>query len=186
MRRLARGCVNWDLIHPNDISAVILTHYPHDHTGGPAPLKANCRVSRRLAGVQSIERQNDGVPRVTMADLVPSEPIDFEGPPVGSFPSSHPITKDERIFMIPAPGHYVGHSAVVARAEAITFLFSGDAGYTLEDMLAGRTDGVTNNPAHSLETIQKSREFARLEPTIVLPAHHPDAPRRLKENEIVP
>jgi N-acyl homoserine lactone hydrolase len=88
--------------------------------------------------------------------------------------------------MIPAPGHYVGHSAVVARAEAITFLFSGDAGYTLEDMLAGRTDGVTNNPAHSLETIQKSREFARLEPTIVLPAHDPDAPRRLKENEIVP
>lgn len=41
--------------------------------------------------------------------------------------------------MIPAPGHYVGHSAVVARAEAITYLFSGDAGYTLEDMLAGRT-----------------------------------------------
>ena len=58
--------------------------------------------------------------------------------------------------MIPAPGHYVGHSAVVARGEAITYLFSGDAGYTLEDMLAGRTDGVTNNPAHSLETIRKA------------------------------
>ena len=46
--------------------------------------------------------------------------------------------------MIPAPGHYVGHSAVVARSEDITYLFSGDAGYTFEDMLAGRTDGVTN------------------------------------------
>ena len=78
--------------------------------------------------------------------------------------------------MIPAPGHYVGHSAVVARAEAITYLFSGDAGYTLEDMLAGRTDGVTNNPAHSLETIQKSREFARLEPTMSYPRTIPTLP----------
>ncbi len=64
-------------------------------------------------------------------------------------------------------------------------IFSGDAGYTLEDMLAGHTDGVTNNPSLSLETINKIREFATMEPTIVLPAHDPDAPRRLKENEIV-
>ena len=101
------------------------------------------------------------------------------------FPSSHPITKDGRIFIVPAPGHYVGHSAVVARSEDITYLFSGDAGYTFEDMLAGRTDGVTNNPAQSLQTIHKIRESARLEPTIVLPAHDPDAPRRLRDNEIV-
>ena len=88
--------------------------------------------------------------------------------------------------MVPAPGHYVGHSAVVARDEDVTYFFSGDAGYTLEDMAAEYTDGVTNNPAESLETIHKILEFARSEPTIVLPTHDPDGPRRLKEREIFP
>src|SRR5262249_409767 len=100
-------------------------------------------------------------------------------------PASHSITKDGRIFMVPAPGHYVGHTAVVAREDGITCFLSGDAGYTLEDMLAERTDGVTNDPALSLATIRKIKEFARMEPTIVLPAHDPDGPRRLREKTIV-
>ena len=56
-----------------DISAVILTHYHHDHTGAaPFPSHANYRASRRLAGVQRTKRQDDGLPPATMADLVPS------------------------------------------------------------------------------------------------------------------
>ena len=87
--------------------------------------------------------------------------------------------------MVPAPGHYAGHTAVVARDDGITYFFSGDAGYTLEDMLAGRTDGVTNDPLVSLATIRKIVEFAAMEPTVVLPAHDPDASRRLHENDLV-
>ena len=87
--------------------------------------------------------------------------------------------------MVPAPGHYVGHTAVVARGDGISYFLSGDAGYTLDDMLADRTDGVTNDPALSLATIRKIKEFARMEPTMVLPAHDPDGPRRLREKTIV-
>jgi len=87
--------------------------------------------------------------------------------------------------MVPAPGHYVGHSSVVARGEGVTYFFTGDAGYTLDDMLADRTDGVTNDPAISLATIRKIKEFAGMEPTIVLPEHDPDGPQRLRENIIV-
>jgi glyoxylase-like metal-dependent hydrolase (beta-lactamase superfamily II) len=74
---------------------------------------------------------------------------------------------------------------VVARGEGVTYFFTGDAGYTLDDMLADRTDGVTNDPATSLATIRKSKEFARLEPTIVLPAHDPDGPQRLRETSLL-
>src|SRR5262249_38217252 len=72
-----------------------------------------------------------------------------------------------------------------SRGDGISYFFSGDAGYTLDDMLADRTDGVTNDPALSLATIRKIKEFARMEPTLVLPGHDPDGPRRLLENTIV-
>lgn len=101
---------------------------------------------------------------------------------VSGFSSDHQGQPD---FHGSAPGHYVGHAAVVARGEGVTYFFSADAGYTLDDMLADRTDGVTNDPAASLATIRKIKEFAAIEPTIVLPAHDPDGPRRLNEKVIV-
>ena len=171
-----------------DISAVILTHYHHDHTGGLHHFPHTRIISPREGW-----RESCGLKGKMMGCLPQRWPvwfrpelIDFDEPPVGPFPASHPITRDGRIFMVPAPGHYVGHSAVVARDEDVTYFLSADAGYTLEDMAAEYTDGVTNNPAQSLETIHKILEFARSEPTIVLPAHDPDGPRRLKEREIFP
>jgi hypothetical protein len=46
--------------------------------------------------------------------------IDLDGPPVGPFPSSRPITKDGRVFLVPTPGHFPGHVAVVARRASPT------------------------------------------------------------------
>jgi hypothetical protein len=45
-------------------------------------------------------------------------------------------------------------------------------------------DGVTHDPAISLATIQAIKTFARQEPTIVLPAHDPNGPRRLAAGEV--
>ena len=70
------------------------------------------------------------------------------GLPQGYFPPQHPITKDGRIFMVSAPEHYVGHLAVIVRDDG-TYLFFGDAGYTLEDMMAGYADGVEGGGGYS-------------------------------------
>jgi glyoxylase-like metal-dependent hydrolase (beta-lactamase superfamily II) len=101
------------------------------------------------------------------------ELVEMDGPPIGPFPASHPITQDGRIFMVPAPGHFRGHSAVVARGDVVTYLFAGDATYEQQDLAADRVDGVTYDPAISLATIQAIKTFARQEPTIILPATIP-------------
>ena len=43
--------------------------------------------------------------------------IDMTGPREGPFAGSYPITQDKRIFLVPTPGHAIGHVSVVVRAE---------------------------------------------------------------------
>jgi hypothetical protein len=51
--------------------------------------------------------------------------------------------------------------------------------YTQANLLADRVDGVTYNPAISLDTLQAIKAFAAQEPTILLPSHDPEGPARL-------
>ncbi len=88
--------------------------------------------------------------------------------------------------MVPLPGHFPGHTGVVLRDDGHHLFFSGDATYSQEDLLAGRTDGVTMEPAVSAKTLADIRAFAKDEPTVLLPAHDPDAPRRLAARETLP
>src|SRR5215208_814325 len=46
-------------------------------------------------------------------------------------------------------------------------------------------DGVTTSPATDRETLRRIRALARSEPTVYLPTHDPDAPRRLEAMEAV-
>ena len=112
------------------------------------------------------------------------ELVDLDGPPVGPFPSSHPITKDGRVFLVPTPGHFPGHVAVVARGEGVTYFLAGDATYAQDDLAADRVDGVTNDPALSLATLRAIKAFAVREPTIILPAHDLDGLRRHAAGEV--
>jgi len=108
-----------------DIAAVVLTHFHHDHTGGLdhfphtriiAP-RESWNVSRGFQG-----KMAGCLPQRWPIWLKP-ELVDIDGPAVGPFPHSHPITKDGRIFLVATPGHSKGHVSVVARGEGVSYFW---------------------------------------------------------------
>jgi glyoxylase-like metal-dependent hydrolase (beta-lactamase superfamily II) len=169
-----------------DISAVILTHFHHDHTGGLDHFPHN----RIIAPRESYEA-SAGLKGKMMGCLPQRWPIWFRPDLIapdtraeGPFPSIFPITKDGRIFMVPTPGHSEGHMSVVVRGPDLTYFLAGDATYSEANLRAEKADGVTNDPQRSIATLRAIKEFASKEPTIVLPAHDPDGPTRLANSVI--
>lgn len=169
-----------------DIAAVLLTHFHHDHTGGLDHFPHNRIIAPRES--YEVSRGLRGMMMGCLPQRWPiwfrPELVDMDGPPVGPFPASHSITKDGRIFMVPTPGHSVGHVSVIVRGDDLTYFFAGDATYNEENLRAGKADGVTYNPAISEATLAAIREFALSEPTIILPAHDPDGATRLWSEQV--
>jgi glyoxylase-like metal-dependent hydrolase (beta-lactamase superfamily II) len=58
-------------------------------------------------------------------------------------------------------------------------VLAGDASYTQDLMLDGIADGVTNDARTARSTLAALRALAHSRPTLYLPSHDPDSPRRL-------
>ena len=171
-------------IDPNaDLQALVLSHMHHDHADGIDHFEQtkivvgdeNWRASQGLRGTIS-----GALPKNWPGWFDP-ERITFSGPAAGPFTRTHPITSDGRIFAVETPGHMLGHLSLVVRAEDTTYFLAGDATYDEELLRARVVDGASYNVTTSLATLDAMAEFARQEPTVLLPAHDPLAEERLVE-----
>lgn len=169
-------------IRSSDVRVVVLTHLHHDHTGGLHHFPHNrilatpeCfRFAKRMGSLVG------AIPHRWPVWFNP-EPLEFSGPAVGPFARSAPLTKDRSIFALETPGHMRGHVCVVARGESVTYVLAGDLTYRQHLLLDDVVDGMTENPAVSLVSQRAVKKFAQAEPTVLLPAHDPEAARRLAD-----
>jgi glyoxylase-like metal-dependent hydrolase (beta-lactamase superfamily II) len=169
-------------IRSRDVRLVVLTHLHHDHTGGLNHFPhnrilasaENLRFARRWGGLVG------AVPKNWPLWFDP-EALHFSGPPVGPFSRSAPLTRDGSIFAVETPGHMTGHVSIVARSEGLTYVLAGDLTYRQYLLMEDVVDGMTENPAVSLASQRAIKQFAQAEPTVLLPAHDPEAAKRLAE-----
>lgn len=169
-----------------DLKAVVMTHMHHDHTGGlnhfphteiladPAGLKA-ARRKRGLIGA---------VPR-TWPRWFDPKPFDYDAGPVGPFQRSASLTSDGAIRIVETPGHMEGHVCVIARGIDHTFILAGDLTYRERNLMNDEVDGVTYNVETSLASQRGIKAIGQAEPSILLPAHDPDAIVRLQAGQVM-
>jgi glyoxylase-like metal-dependent hydrolase (beta-lactamase superfamily II) len=169
-------------IRSKDVRLVVLTHLHHDHTGGLNHFPhnrilasaENLRFARRWGGLVG------AVPRNWPIWFAP-DPLEFFGPAVGAFARSAPLTRDGSVFAVETPGHMTGHVSIVARSEDLTYVLAGDLTYRQHLLMDDVVDGMTENPAVSLASQRAMKQFAQNERTVLLPAHDPEAARRLAD-----
>jgi N-acyl homoserine lactone hydrolase len=168
---------------PEDIGTVVLTHIHGDHVNG-LPHVPHATV---LAGAREIEIANSPFGRfqriVTRQPLPPGfapRPIALDGPALGAFAASTPLTTDGRVVAVPTPGHTLGHLAVLVVQPDHHVLIGGDTAYDQAQLQDLHPDGVSPKDDVTIATMQTILEHARAHPTVYLPSHDPESARRLQ------
>jgi glyoxylase-like metal-dependent hydrolase (beta-lactamase superfamily II) len=173
-------------VEPAAVDRVVLTHIHGDHVDGlphvaHAPVFASAReiaASASLAARATRRLTHQPLP----APFAPW-PLALDGPPVGAFASSTPLTADGRVIAVPAPGHTPGHLAVLVVQPDHHVLLIGDAAYDVAQLQDLHVDGVSPKASVAKDTMSRILRHADGHPTVVLPSHDPESARRLAATE---
>ncbi len=175
-------------IGSNDVKRVVLTHLHIDHDGGLGAFPA----SEVLVSPGEIERAS-GIAGRLRGYLPQRWPRDFDPKPLvlddgphGPFKRSKRLTADGAIVAVATGGHTPDHLSVIVEDDDRAIFIAGDASYSEATMLEGTIDGVSDDEAQAAATLGAIQTFAAARPTIYLPAHDPDAARRLAEERMTP
>ena len=76
-------------------------------------------------------------------------------------------------------------SCICHRARLSILLLAGDTSYNQQLLLDETCDGVSPNPAVTLETLRRIRRLAEGEPLVYLPSHDPEGAERLARESLL-
>ncbi|MGY4979330.1 MBL fold metallo-hydrolase [Streptomyces sp. 900105755] len=142
------------------VRAIGLSHLHHDHTGALSDLlDVPVHVSREHWEAYRSHLRAEAeavVPRHWPRDFAPRF-LEPTGPAAGPWPHTYPVTADGRVFAVDTPGHMTGHISLVVRGDEVTYLLTGDAAYTLDELDAEVPDGFSADPRAAVESLRKTR-----------------------------
>jgi glyoxylase-like metal-dependent hydrolase (beta-lactamase superfamily II) len=163
-------------VDPDDVRRVVVTHLGPDTVDGvPYFRNAEVVVARREWDDNPFD---PGWPPWVRRSLV-----DYDGA-FGPFPESHVLA--DGVVLVATPGPTAGHQSVLCHDDDCAVLFAGDATFSQAGLLAGRIGGGVADYDLARTTVDRLRRFAGETPTVYLPSHDPEAPRRLRRRETVP
>jgi N-acyl homoserine lactone hydrolase len=164
-----------------DLAALVLSHLHYDHADGlgyfqgtrTVVSQANWRAAQGLRGTLQ-----GALPKRWPAWFDPDR-ITVDGPALGPWPRSYPLTADGRVVAVETPGHMPGHLSLIVFAAGITYLLAGDATFGEDLARAEIVDGAQQDIAAGVRTLRAIKDFCRQQPVVLLPAHDPFAVQRL-------
>lgn len=182
---------------PCTLQAIVLSHLHSDHVGG---LKALVAEAPDVPVFVDPEHWDDVGNHQFLASLRGYAPnnwpinfapqlLKFEDEPLGPWEDSCNITPDGSVVAVKTTGHVRGHVSLIVFAKdesqkATTFFLTGDATYALDLLDSEEPDGINDNPAAALQSLQLIKRFAKEREVVVLPSHDPKTPDLLKDRVI--
>jgi N-acyl homoserine lactone hydrolase len=179
-------------LQPEDVRTVILTHLDVDHVGGVRWFpNAEVLVHRlEYEFASTFLGRMRYRPELWSSGFAPTL-YDLDPHPYGPFPESKALNDAGDLRLVPIPGHSPGQVGVILRTNGVALLFAADhvlrQDWFVEDWAAGRLVGLGTFgfPKHAVETTRRIQRFTAEVPTVLLPAHDTDAPRRLTAMETI-
>ncbi len=171
---------------PADVKTVVLTHIHGDHSNGlPHVPGATVLANQREIAVahSPMGRLQRAVARQPLPPSFDPRPISLDGPPLGAFTTSKALTADGRVVAVPAPGHTLGHMAILVLQPDHHVLLGGDSAYDQAQLQELRVDGVSPKDDVAIATMKTILAHAEATPTVYLPSHDPQSARRLRETD---
>lgn len=134
-----------------------MTHMHGDHAGGIPnfPNSYFLLSETEWHAIQAKDAVFNGYLTMHYPTWFKPNPIRFNDGAFESFESSHKLTQDGKIRLVPTTGHTLGHQAVIVDMGDYYIFIGGDASYSEDYLLNGDIDGVcidgkcTKKPPHA-------------------------------------
>lgn len=171
-------------LSPEAVRRVVLTHLHGDHNGGLGFFpQAEFLVAR--AEYEGQLRQPMGAVRSLWPAGWSPQLVEHDGPALGPFPATLPLTSTGDLLLLPTPGHSYGHQSVLLRDEERSYLFAGDLAFSEAQLRARGLQGIAQNLGQARATLERTWRFVQSTPTVFLPSHDPGALQRLRDGTTV-
>jgi N-acyl homoserine lactone hydrolase len=165
-------------ISNNDVRWVVITHAHFDHTSALYQFPhAEVVFSRKeWDDVQAFRSAHFAFPS-KWPRSIKAHIIDYLPQPLGPFSESYPLTGD--VWLVPTPGHTMGHQSVILQQGELTYFFAGDTSFDLPSLLNNWMDAPAYNAEVDRETRRKILDYAQDTHLIYLTTHDFETETRL-------